>query len=218
MMTRFIHFAQLHLPIAVLSPSHVKSRLRFLGFSACWLGSVLTGQALAIPGQTVDEAAAWMQANQTLQPGIGETLLVRKSDTPARRFTFEALTTSPGLATLENTRGVIRTEQITLFDRINGVSKNRLENSLGGIYGVDILQDYQQAAVVYQYPTPALEDAAVNQDAPLLDFMQGEVRQGDRFGYWVETVQTRNGTAYSGQISVFLLDDLDKLVQELQTR
>lgn len=172
----------------------------------------------AIPGQTVDEAAAWIQAHPTLQPTIGETLLVRKSDTPARRFTFEAQTTSPGLATLESTRGVIRTEQVTLFDRTNGVSQARLEDSLRVIYGEEIFQDYQQAAPVYQYPTSELENEAVNQDAPLLEFLQGEVRQGDRFGYWVETVQTRNGNAYSGQFSIFLPEDTDKLIQELQSR
>lgn len=189
-------------------------------WSGVWVGVglLVSSPAYAIPGQTVDEAAAWIQAHPTLQPGIGETLLVRKSDTPARRFTFEALTTSPGLATFEDTRGIIRTERLSLFDRTNGVSRTRLEESLQIIYGAEIFQDYQQANVVYQYPTLAIQEEAVNQAAPLMSALQGEVRMGDRFGYWVETAQNRDGSTHSGQFSVFLIDDVDKLVQELQTR
>lgn len=45
--------------------------------------------------------------------------------------------------------------------------------------------------------------------------MQGEVRQGDRYAYWIETVQTRSGEAYNGQIHVFLIEDINKLEAEL---
>ncbi|GAB4374025.1 MAG: hypothetical protein Kow00121_17890 [Elainellaceae cyanobacterium] len=170
----------------------------------------------ALPGQSVEEVAAWIQSHPTLQPASGETLLVRRSDTPARRFTFEALTTLPIRA--EQGGGEIRTEQISLFDRINGVTRQRLEESLQVIYGAEIYQDFDRARSVYQYPTPEMVNAAENRDTPLLELIEGEVRQGERFAYWLEIAQTPEGTAYTGQISVFLPEDVEKLVLELQNR
>ncbi|PSB07507.1 hypothetical protein C7B76_27920 [filamentous cyanobacterium CCP2] len=181
-----------------------------------WL--LLPGRpASALPGQTVEEVAAWIQAHPTLQPASGETLLVRKTDTPARRFSFEAVTLAPGRAE-QGIGGIIRMEQMQLFDRINGVSRGRLENSLQVIYDADIFEDYQRARVVYRYPTPETFNAAQNQRSPLLASLRGEVRQGDRFAYWLEIAQTEDDTAYSGQITVFLVEDIEKLVQELQSR
>ncbi|NJR66713.1 MAG: hypothetical protein HC772_17615 [Leptolyngbyaceae cyanobacterium CRU_2_3] len=174
--------------------------------------------ALALPGQSVEEVAGWIQTHPTLQPESGETLLVRKSDTPARRFTFEALTTSPGRAANNLSSSIIRTERISLFDTTNGVSRDRLEDSLRVIYGDDIYQDYQQAQVVYQYPTPQMLSEAQNQAAPLRGSIQGEIRQGGRFAYLTETVQTLSGEAYTGQISIFLIEDVNKLEVELQGR
>lgn len=109
--------------------------------------------AMALPGQTVDQAAAWIQGNPALRPASGETLLVRKSDTPARRFSFEALITSPGRAAALEGRGTIRTEQITLFDMTHGVTFDRLTSTLRSIYGDEIYQDFVQANLVYRYPT-----------------------------------------------------------------
>lgn len=87
----------------------------YLGASVCL--SCLIGTEIepanALPGQMVEEAIAWIQAHPTLQPA-GETLLVRKSDTPAHRFTFEASTHSPGRAMLGN-GNLIRLEQLSLF-------------------------------------------------------------------------------------------------------
>lgn len=177
----------------------------------------IASQARALPGQTVEEVVEWIQANPTLQPTPGETLLVQRSDTPARRFTFEALITAPGRA-VPSQGGIIRTEQIALFDRINGVSRDRLEQALQVIYGNDLYEDYQQASTVYQYPAPEQIAEAEHQDAPLQESLQGEVRQGDRFAYWLETAQTPEGSAYTGRISVFLVEDIDKLVSELQQR
>lgn len=182
------------------------------------LGAVLAaGRAVALPGESIEAVALWIQRHPTLQPASGETLLVRRSDTPARRFTFEALTLSPGRVA-QGVGGTIRMEQFSLFDQIEGVSPRRLEESLHVIYGADIYQDFEQARVVYQYPDAASDQQADNRDAPLLSFLQGEVRQGNRFAYWAEVVQTPEGIAYSGQMSVFLIEDMDKLVQELRNR
>lgn len=175
-------------------------------------------RAMALPGQTIEAAAAWIRENSALRPASGETLLVRKSDTPARRFSFEALTVSPGRAASLDSRGTIRTERITLFDQTNGVTPDRLAALLRSIYGEEIYQDFLQANLVYRYPTQSQQQAAANRDTPLLELLQGEVRQGDRYAYWMETAQNPNGQPYSGQIHVFLLEDLNKLEAELRDR
>ncbi|MEP0923830.1 hypothetical protein [Leptolyngbya sp. FACHB-711] len=180
--------------------------------------SLRNDRAMALPGQTVDQAAAWIQANSALRPASGETLLVRKSDTPARRFSFEALTASPGRAAALESRGTIRTERITLFDMTNGVTFDRLASTLRSVYGDDIYQDFVQGNLVYRYPTEEQQQAATNRDTPLLESVQGEIRQGDRYAYWMETAQTRSGEAYSGQIYVFLPEDINKLETELRDR
>ncbi|MBE9181398.1 hypothetical protein IQ268_22815 [Oculatella sp. LEGE 06141] len=174
--------------------------------------------AIALPGQTTEEVAAWIQGHPTLRPASGETLLVRKSDTPARRFTFQALTTSPGRATPERTLGMIRSEQISLFDLTNGVSRNRLEETLRVIYGSEIYQDYEQAEIIYVYPANATEGTAPPINSSSTTALHGEIRQGARFAYWVETAHGREGLARVGQISVFATADVEKLEVELRGR
>jgi hypothetical protein len=176
------------------------------------------GAAQALPGQSVTEVTAWIQAHPTLDPASGETLLVRKTETPAQRFTFEASITAVGRLTAVDRRDIIRVESISLFDMVNGVSPSRLEESLEIIYGPDLYQDYLQSSVIYRYPSPELLNQAENRNAPLRRFVQGEVRQGAQFAYWVETVQTPSGIPQNGQISVFLLEDLPKLTDELEQR
>ena len=201
-----------------------RSRLGlYLGASVC-LGCLVGAEiepANALPGQTVEEATAWIQAHPTLQPATGETLLIRKSDTPAHRFTFEASTNSPGRA-MPGDGNLIRLEQLSFFDRINGVSPTRLQEALHVIYGAEIYEDYQQASIVYQYPNlePDLENLETEsaQETPLQASIQGEIRQGDRYAYWLETAPTLDGIAYNGQISVFLIEDVEKLVMDLQER
>lgn len=190
-------------------------------WSSLSLGVLVTlgcSQADALPGQPVAEVAAWIQSQPTLQPASGEMLLVRRTDSPSRRFIFEASITAPGRLTSIDHRDIIRRETITLFDPVYGVSQQRLEESLDIIYGEDLYQDYQQAGVVYQYPTAEMIERATSQNNPLLRFVQGEVRQGNRFAYWVEIAQTPDGKPQNGRISVFLLEDLPKLTAELQNR
>jgi hypothetical protein len=180
--------------------------------------SLLAGRVHALPGQTPDEAVVWIQANPTLRPVRGEKLLVRKSDTPAQRFMFSASPQQVGRASSGPTGGIIRTEETSFFDIQNGVTRDRLQEALRVIYGPTVYQDYAQAKILYAYPTQKTLDQAVNRDTPLLAALQGEVREGDRYAYWLEIARQKDGLAYSGKIVVFLRDDVPKLEAELRNR
>ncbi|XHX80319.1 MAG: hypothetical protein RBJ76_10435 [Stenomitos frigidus ULC029] len=172
----------------------------------------------AIPGQTPDEAVVWIRANSTLRPVRGERLLVRKSNTPAQRFTFWASPQQVGRASAGATGGIIRTEEISFFDMQNGVSRDRLQESLRVIYGPTIYQDYAQAKTVYAYPTAPKTDTALNRQGASLSTLQGEVREGEQYAYWLEIAQQQSGFPYIGKITVFLRNDLPKLEAELRKR
>jgi hypothetical protein len=196
--------------------------MRQLGFwSSCCFGVLIalgSGQAQALPGEPVVEVADWIQANPTINPAPGETLLVRRTDSPSRRFTFQASIHAPGPALAGDRKDIIRSESITLFDLVYGVQQQRLEESLSFIYGDEVYQDYQQAEVVYQYPTAEMLRQADTQNRPLLRLVQGEVRQGNQFAYWVETAQVPGGRPQNGKITVFLLEDLPQVMTILQSR
>lgn len=176
------------------------------------------GVGVAFPGQTSDEVQTWIQAHPTLRPAPGEKLLIRKTDTPARRFSFQASPLQVGRAAPGPGGGIIRTEEISLFDMVNGVTRARLEESLRAIYGAQIYDDYTRAGVVYAYPDPATVGKATNRDTPLLSGLTGEVREGDRYAYWLELARRPNGVTYTGKMVVFLRDDIPKLAAELKTR
>lgn len=181
--------------------------------------ALLPGVAQAVPGQSIDEATAWIQSNPTLQPARGEKLLVRKTATPAQRFTFQALPLQAGRAAPgSGGRAVIRTEELAMFDMLNGLTIPRLEESLRAIYGASIYQDYAQATVIYAYPTLSTRQQATNRGTPLLAQLQGELREGDRFAYWTEITRRPDGYAYMGRLTVFLREDLPKLEAELRSR
>lgn len=168
---------------------------------------VSSGAAWAIPGQRVEEATAWIQAHPTLQPVPGERLLVRKSDTPARRFTFQAIPFQAGKIAPGVTTAFIRTEEISLLDLVNGINRERLEEAIRVIYGTTIYRDYAGASVVYSYPATG--------GTPVV---RGELREGDRFAYWLEITRQSNGFPYAGRATVFLKEDLPKLQEELEGR
>ncbi|MFZ4730377.1 MAG: hypothetical protein ACOYMQ_17170 [Pseudanabaena sp.] len=176
--------------------------------------------AIALPGQTPDQVIDWIRTNPALRPEAGERLLVRKSDTPSRRFQFQASVVLPGIAAIQKSEAnLIRSEQIRIFDIINGVTRSRLEESLRSIYGPDIMRDYATAKRVYAYPTVAmLQRSQAKNASPILRALQGELRQGKKYGYWVELLQNGKGSANSGQITVFELESLPKLEQELSNR
>ena len=174
--------------------------------------------AQALPGQAADQVAIWIQANPTLKPNRGEKLMVRKSDSAAQRFMFEASLLSPGRLSASKSGGLIRSEKLTLFDMLNGVTKYRLEESLRSVYGPDLFQDYDQAKVVYRYPSAEMRQRSINQKAPLLEALEGELRQGRQHAYWLEIAKSKEGVAYAGRVTVFLQEDLTKLTTELQNR
>jgi hypothetical protein len=176
--------------------------------------------AIALPGQTPDQVMDWIRTNAALRPEAGERLLVRKSDTPSRRFQFQASVVLPGIAAIKGgDANLIRSEQIRLFDIINGVTRSRLEESLRSIYGPEIMRDYATAKRVYAYPNAAMVQRSQSRNASaILWALQGELRQGKKYGYWVELLQNGKGSANSGQITVFELDSLPKLEQELSKR
>lgn len=177
-----------------------------------------TKSADALPGQKTEEVIAWINSNPTLRPSTGDGLLVQKTNTAAQRFTFIATVLPPGRATFIKDRGTIRSERFSFFDMINGVTPQRLKESLRVIYGPDIYQDYDRSRIVYEYPTPQTVDLARRQRLPLLAAQQGELRLGDRFAYWMEIAQTKEGKAYNGQMVVFLREDLDKMETQLRDR
>jgi hypothetical protein len=182
-------------------------------------GLLGTLPAQALPGQSVDEVTAWMKANVTLRPGSNERLIVRKSDSAAQRFVFEASLFAPGAFDPKSKGGGrIRTEMLKLFDMQNGITKARLEESLRAIYGLDVTQDFDRAQTIYTYPTAATVKTGIAQQKPILSALQGEIRKGARFAYWVEVAQTDKGIAYAGRISVFQHEDIDRLEAEIRNR
>ncbi len=190
-------------------------------WSVLSLGILFTlggNRADALPGQSTDRVVAWINAHPTLRPGVGDGLLVNKSNTPAQRFTFQATVLPPGRVTAPRDRGTIRTERISFYDMINGVTPDRLKESLRVIYGPVIYQDYQRARLVYDYPAPETVDLARRQSRSLLAAQQGQLLLGERYAYWMEITRTDSGKAFNGQLTVFLREDLDKLETELRDR
>ncbi|MDB9303259.1 MULTISPECIES: hypothetical protein [Cyanophyceae] len=200
-----------------------KSLLNFLilPFSLVpWLcvGMLFDSKAQALPGQTTEEVTTWIKAHPTLRPRPGERLFIQKSDTAAQRFTFQASVLPPGRVRLTQDRGRIRSERLAMYDAINGMSFQRLQESLRVIYGLDIYQDFNRAQVVYEYPNQSAINSARMARTPIREALQGELRLGDRYVYWMEIAQPPGGKAFTGQMTVFLKADLDKLESELRNR
>lgn len=188
-------------------------------FIPCLSGEIfINSPAQALPGQSTEKVAAWIQAHPTLRPRSGEKLFVSKSDTAAQRFTFQASVLPPGKVTFTKDRSKIRTETMTMYDGINGVTIERLEESLRIIYGMDVYQDYNRAQIIYEYPDQSTVNRARLARTPIREALQGELRVGDRFAYWIEIAQPKNSKALSGRVTVLLKSDLEKLESELKTR
>lgn len=179
---------------------------------------LLDSAATALPGETTEEVTTWIQAHPTLRPRQGEKLFVSKSDTAAQRFTFQASVLPPGKVTFTKDRSTIRTERMTMFDAVNGITLARLEESLRVIYSLDVYQDYNDAQIVYQYPNQSAINTARLAKTPIREALQGELRIGDRYAYWVEIAQPKQGKAITGKITVLLKADVNKLETELRTR
>lgn len=200
-----------------------KSLLNFLILPVSlvsWLSIGILGNshADALPGQSTEEVGTWIQAHPTLRPRSGEQLFVQKTDTAAQRFTFQASVLPPGRVEFSKDRGTIRSERIAMYDAINGMTFARLQESLRVIYGLEIYQDYDRAQVVYQYPSEKVVNSTRFAKTPIREALKGELRVGDRYVYWVEIAQPKTGKAFTGQMTVLLKTDLDKLEKELQIR
>lgn len=177
----------------------------------------IVGRVEALPGQTIGEVETWIKAHPTLRPGRGERLVVRKGERPTQRFVFEASRFSPGRITAGSS-GLILSERLEFYDEVEGVDSERLVEALRIIYGVDIYQDYQRAKVIYTYPTDEQIERARQEKKPLLEARRGELREGERFAYWVEIAQPETGNAVTGRLIVFLKDDIDDIEKELRAR
>lgn len=195
---------------------HRSNLLSFLLVPWCW--SLLAATANALPGQTTDTVLAWITSNPTLRPGIRDGLIVNKNNSPAQRFTFQASVLPPGRINTLTDRITIRSERMTFYDKINGVTQERLRESLRAIYSPAIYQDFEQARVVYGYPMPQTLDVARRQNRLIATARQGELRLGERYAYWMEVTQTDTGKAFNGQLTIFLKEDVGKLEAELRDR
>jgi hypothetical protein len=191
--------------------------LPFSLISWCFL-ETLYHPVYALPGQSTEEVGTWIQANPTLRPASGEQLFIQKSDTAAQRFSFQASVLPPGKVEFTHDRSKIRTERLAMYDAINGMTFERLQESLRIIYGLDIYEDYNHAQVVYKYPNQSAVNSARFAKTPIKEALQGELRVGDRYAYWIEVAQPREGKAFTGQMTVLLKTDLDKLEAELINR
>lgn len=178
----------------------------------------LSAPANALPGQSTDTVTSWINANPTLRPGIGDGLIVQKVNTPAQRFSFRASILPPGRITVPVDRATVRSERLTFYDAINGVTLERLKESLRVIYGLELYQDFERARIVYVYPSPATVDLSRRQNLPLLAAQQGQLLLGERFAYWLEVTKNDKDKAFNGEITVFKKEDLDKVQTELRSR
>jgi hypothetical protein len=194
----------------------LKKSLHFLLLPFAFL--LIPASVYALPGQPTEDVGAWINAHPTLRPRSGERFFVQKSDTAAQRFSFQASVLPPGKVGFTKERSNIRTERISMYDAINGMSFQRLVESLRVIYGLDIYQDFNRARVIYEYPNQSAINSARLARTPIREALRGELRLGDRYAYWLEVAQPKNGKAFTGQMTVLLKSDLDKLETELRNR
>ena len=167
-----------------------------------WLAFGLAQTAQALPGQGSDEVLLWMKANPGIRPSSTEKLTVQRSNGPSQRMSFEASVLSPGRIMPSRTGGRIRSETLTLFDMLYGVSEARIEATVRSIYGLEVHRDFQTAKVIYAYPTIKAEATALRANQPIAAALKGELRQGKRFAYWTEIVRNRDGLNYGGKVVV----------------
>ncbi|MCJ2541419.1 hypothetical protein JX360_00620 [Synechococcus bigranulatus str. 'Rupite'] len=180
-------------------------------------GAVLGLQPVAwgIPGQSPDQAAAWVRDNPVLRPRPGETLNINRVDPDGSRFTFLASVAPPGRIINPLDRETIRSERMTFF-RPQGLTPEDLFQAIRDIYGPEIAADLDQAVEVIRYPAP--EALAGNQTYSLSRAIQGVVLQGNQLAYWLELTQNPDGRVQQGQVWVFQPEWLTKVEGELAER
>ena len=189
-----------------------------LTLTGVWIG--LTTAASALPGQSVDEAEAWMQAHPTLRATPSERLSVRRNDTPARRYTFHGSIYGPGggagesLLVRRNSGQLtmVRSEKFTLVDTISGVSVDRLEDALRTLYGARVYADYRRSQAVIVYSPGRPEDRGTQRAS------RAQVSEGDLYAYIIEVIPNPDGTINTGTVSVMLKEDVPALRTALRNR
>ncbi len=184
-----------------------------LSLAALHLVILKESAAFALPGQPAYQVQEWLRGHPVLRPAKNETLLIAKQNSPAHRFQFLVTGLMPFSGSfLEDGRGdVIRSEKLEITDVRDGsmgVTPQRLEEALRGIYGVEIMQDFVNGEVLAFYPSRSGGNGGT----------VGQLRQGKRFLYWIEVLQAPGGNFPTGQITVMDLRDVAGVKTELQRR
>ncbi|MGQ9837942.1 MAG: hypothetical protein ACUVRV_08250 [Cyanobacteriota bacterium] len=180
-----------------------------------WVVLGLQSMAWGIPGQSPDQAAAWVRDNAVLQPRPGETLNINRVEPDRSRFTFLASVAPPGRIINPLDRETIRSERMTFF-RPQGLTAEDLFQAIRDVYGPEIAADLDQAVEVIRYPSP--ETLGGNQPYSLSRAIQGVVLQGNQLAYWLELTQNPDGRVQQGQVWVFQPEWLTKVEEELAQR
>jgi hypothetical protein len=197
---------------------HILLKAGFTLTSVWILG--LTTPASALPGQSIDEAEAWIQAHPTLRAEPNERLSLRRNDTPSRRYSFNASIYGPGSAGGESLLSrrnsgqpiMVRSEKFTLVDLISGVSIERLEDALRTLYGAEVYADYRRSQSVLVYSPGRAEDRGTQRAS------RAQISEGELYAYIVEVIPDPDGTIHTGTVSVMLKEDLPALQAALSER
>lgn len=160
--------------------------------------------AVALPGETVINTQAWIRLNPHLGEAGEDGLTVQRHTTAAQQWQFHA-SPLPALGLRrQGDRDRIRHEQIRIWDLLNGVTPDRLTESVRIIYGPPVGMDYDQAQVLYRYP--------------LNPRMMGELRLGQTYAYWWEISFGKGPSPIDprGQITLLQKEDAPALEKQLR--
>ncbi|MGC1305879.1 MAG: hypothetical protein WA885_01530 [Phormidesmis sp.] len=189
-----------------------------LALTGIWFG--LASSAIALPGQTVEEAEAWMQAHPTLRATSRERLSLRRNDTPVRRYTFHGSTIGPGggsgvsmLLRRNSAEPVmVRSEKFTLVDLTSGVSVTRLEDALRTLYGAEVYADYRRSQSVLVYSPGRIEDRDTRRAS------RAQLFEGNLYAYLIEVFPDPDGSISTGAVTVMLKADVPALTTALRNQ
>ena len=203
--------------------SRLAARLAVRLASGLTLSSLLlsfASTAQALPGQTIDEAEAWMQAHPSLRAHPSERLSIRRSATPAQRYTFHGSFFGPSSGSgdsllLRRSSGevmMVRSEKFTLVDIVRGVSIPQLEDALRSIYGAEVYADYRRAQTVVVYSPDRAEERGTQMAS------RSHLLEGDLYGYLIEVLPDDAGNLQTGAVTVMVREDVQPLREGLRAR
>ena len=191
-----------------------------LSLSSSLLATGLASRAVAIPGQTIDEAASWMQAHPTLRARPSERLSIRRSNTPSNRYTFHGSAFGPAVGSGESLlvrrsngeRVMVRSEKFTRTDVVRGVDIPQLEDSLRTIYGAEVFADYRRAQTVMVYSPGRAEDRGTERA------LRSHLLEGDLYAYLIEVLPNTDGIVETGAVTVMLKEDAIAVQEGMRRR